>query len=159
VAAFYTGLWLAGLWIFPLFPAQAKLGPVFTEVTHMVPLGFPVLIVPAAMAIDWALHRWARRGDLALSLLTGCGFFAAALLVQWPFASFLMTPSARNGIWGMTNFGYSDRPSDYHLAWEFHAYEKTRMEFWIGMGIALLVTIIACRVGLLWGDWMRRVRR
>ena len=78
---------------------------------------------------------------------------------QWPFATFLLSPLARNWVFGSNNFGYSDRPSNYHLAWEFSSFEKTRAEFWIGMGIALVVTIIATRIGILWGDWMRRIRR
>ena len=63
LAAMYTALWLAGNWIFPVFPAQAKLGPVFTPITHMVPLGFPVLLLPGAVALDLVLNGLADRGD------------------------------------------------------------------------------------------------
>jgi hypothetical protein len=44
----------------------------------------------------------------------------------------------RRGTWVM----------DYHLAWEFSAYEKTRAEFWIGIGIALVATILSARLGM-----------
>lgn len=159
VASFYTVSWLAGLWIFPLFPAQAKLGPVFTPITHMVPLGFPLLVIPGAMALDYILNRFRERGKLAVASFTGAGFLAVMLAVQWPFGNFLNSPMARNWTFGMNYFGYFMRPSDYHLAWEFTAYEKTRVEFWIGMGIALLASIISARIGLAWGDWMRGIRR
>ena len=43
VSAIYMAVMLAGLWILPLFAAQPKLGPVYTNVTHMVPMGFPLL--------------------------------------------------------------------------------------------------------------------
>ena len=52
MAAIYTALFLAGLWIFPLFPAAPKLGPVYQHVTHMVPLWFPVLVIVPAFALD-----------------------------------------------------------------------------------------------------------
>jgi len=159
VASFYTVLWLAGLWIFPLFPAQAKLGPVFTPITHMIPLGFPLLVIPGAVALDYVLNRFSARGKFAQAAIAGSAFLAVMLAVQWPFGNFLNSPWARNGIFGMNYFGYFMRPSDYHLAWEFAPYEKTRAEFWIGMGIAFVASMISARIGLAWGDWLRRIRR
>jgi ABC-type spermidine/putrescine transport system permease subunit II len=38
-------------------------------------------------------------------------------------------------------------------------YEKTRLAFWMGIGIAFIASIISARLGIMWGDWMRRVRR
>jgi hypothetical protein len=159
VAAIYTTLWLAGLWIFPLFPAEAKLGPVFTQVTHMIPLGFPVLLLPGAVALDVALNRLNGQRKIAQAIAAGVGFLVVSLAVNWPWANFLMKPAARNWIFGMGYFGYFMRPSEYHLAWEFSAYEKTRGEFWIGMAIALIVAILSARIGMMWGDWVGRVRR
>lgn len=159
VASLFTIMWLICLWLFPLFPAEAKLGPVFTQVTHMIPLGFPVLLLPGAIALDLALDRFRHKRKFMQAVAAGVGFFAAGIACNWPFASFLMKPAARNWVFGMNYFGYFMRPSDYHLAWEFSAYEKTRTEFWIGMGIALIVTIIAARVGMVWGDWVGRVKR
>ena len=159
VASLYTIMWLIGLWLFPLFPAEAKLGPVFTQVTHMIPLGFPALLLPGAIALDLALDRYRNKRKFMQAIAAGVGFFVAGIACNWPFANFLMKPAARNWVFGMNYFGYFMRPSDYHLAWEFSAYEKTRTEFWIGMGIALMVTIIAARVGMVWGDWVGRVKR
>jgi hypothetical protein len=159
LAAIYTVLWLAGNWIFPLFPAQAKLGPVFTPITHMVPLGFPVLVLPGAIALDLVLQRLANRGDNWKALVAGAGFLAASLAVNWPFAYFMMSSYARNWVFSMNEFGYNTPPSDYHLAWTLQHYEGTPQEFWIGMLIALVATVLSVRVGMLWGDWMRRIRR
>jgi len=36
---------LAMVWILPLFPAQAKLAPIYNPVTHMVPPAFPILLI------------------------------------------------------------------------------------------------------------------
>ncbi len=159
LAAIYTTLWLAGNWIFPLFPAQAKLGPVFTPITHMVPLGFPVLVLPGAIALDLVLDRFDGWGDTWKAVIGGYGFMAATLAVNWPFAYFMMSSHARNWIFAMNEFGYNFPPSQYHLAWELRTYEKTRAEFWVGMLIALVATALSTRLGMLWGEWMRRIRR
>ena len=159
LAAIYTALWLAGNWIFPLFPAQAKLGPVFTPITHMIPLGFPVLVLPGAMVLDLVLDRFAGRGDTWKAAVGGAGFLAASWAANWPFAYFMMSPHARNSIFAMNEFGYDMPPSQYQLAWTLRAYEKTRAEFWVGMLIALVATVLSARIGMLWGDWMRRIRR
>ena len=159
LATIYMVTWIAGLWVFPLFPAEPKLGPVFTQVTRMVPLAFPVLLVPGALVTDWIFIRFRDSRKILQAALAGFGFMAASLAFNWPWATFLMKPAARNWVFGMNYFGYFMRPSEYHLAWEFSAYEKTRTEFWVGMGIALLATVISARIGMLWGDWMSRVRR
>jgi hypothetical protein len=159
LAAIYTGLWLAGNWIFPLFPAQAKLGPVFTPITHMVPLGFPVLVLPGAIVLDIVLDRFPARGDSWKAVVAGAGFLVATVAANWPFAYFMMSHYARNWIFAMNEFGYDMPPSQYHLAWTLRAYEKTHVEFWVGMLIALVATAISTRIGMLWGDWMRRIRR
>lgn len=159
LAALYTSLWLAGNWIFPLFPAQAKLGPVFTPITHMIPLGFPVLVLPGAIVLDVVLDRFAAHRDNWKAVVSGIGFLAATVAVNWPFANFMMSSYARNWIFAMNEFGYDTPPSQYYLAWTLRAYEKTRVEFWVGMLIALIATVISARVGMFWGDWMRRLRR
>ena len=159
MAVIYTSLWLAGNWIFPLFPAQAKLGPVFTPITHMVPLGFPVLVLPGAVLLDVVFDRLHGRGDTCKAVVGGAAFLAASLAANWPFAYFMMSRYARNRIFAMNEFGYNTPPSEYHLAWTLRAYEKTRAEFWFGMLVALVATVLSARIGVLWGDWMRRVRR
>jgi hypothetical protein len=159
LAAMYTVLWLAGNLIFPLFPAQAKLGPVFTPITHMIPLGFPVLLLPGAIVLDLVLNRLRDRGDTWKAIAAGAGFLAASLVVNWPFAYFMMSRYARNRVFAMNEFGYSVPPSQYQLAWTLRSYESTSMEFWVGMIVALVATVLSVRIGMLWGDWMRRIRR
>jgi hypothetical protein len=159
VAAIYTVLWEAGNLIFPLFPAQAKLGPVFTPINHMVPLGFPVLLIPGAFVLDLVLNHFADMRDMWQAAIAATGFMAASVIANWPFAYFMMSPYARNRVFAMNEFTYNTPPSLYHLSWELQAYEKTRAEFWIGMLIALVATVVSTRIGMIWGDWMRRIRR
>jgi hypothetical protein len=125
----------------------------------MVPLGFPVLLLPGAIALDFVFNWLADRGGFWKSAIGGSAFMVTSVAVNWPFAYFMMSPHARNWVFAMNEFGYSFAPSDYHLAWELHAYEQTRAEFWVGMIIALVATMISVRLGLLWGDWMRRICR
>ena len=37
----YSAFVLILMWVLPLFPAHPKLGPVYQDITHMVPLPFP----------------------------------------------------------------------------------------------------------------------
>jgi hypothetical protein len=87
VAGIYTVLFLLAVWIFPLFPGEPKLGPVYQRVTHMVPLAFPILILASACVLDllWprletmldqpAPSKWLRVLGSSLALL-----FAAPLV-------------------------------------------------------------------------------
>ena len=60
--AVYSAFLLALLWVFPLVPAQPKLGPVFTPVHCLLPPEFPLLLVPGAIALD-LLARAPRRSS------------------------------------------------------------------------------------------------
>ena len=57
MTAVYTAFGLAFLWILPLVPAEPKLGPVYRQVTHLIPWEFPLLILIPALAIDLILQR------------------------------------------------------------------------------------------------------
>ncbi|MGA8036517.1 MAG: hypothetical protein WA823_06965 [Candidatus Acidiferrales bacterium] len=159
VAAIYTVWELGQLWVMPLFPATPKLGPVFTNVTHMVPLDFPVLIIVPAVLIDLVLNRWGAKNKWVLAVVLGVTYVAAMLAVNWPFSEFLITPAARNWIFGQGYFPYAVSPSDYHFQWEFGGVAKTSGEFLKGMGIATLTAICSSWVGLSAGNGIARLRR
>src|SRR5260370_13977413 len=59
VTGVYTAFGLLMLWILPLFPASPKLGPVYQNITHMVPLPFPPLLVIPAFILDlvWPMMK------------------------------------------------------------------------------------------------------
>ena len=65
VASIYTIFLLALVWILPFFPAQPKLGPVYTQVTHFVPNGFPLVFIVPAVVLDVTLRKLADRPALA----------------------------------------------------------------------------------------------
>src|SRR5262245_52501032 len=159
VAAIYSVLWLLALWLVPLVPAEPKLGPVYTRVTHLVPMEFPLLLFAGAAALDFLLDRLAGRNKWLQAAVGGVGFLLAMIAVQWPMGRFLISPLAENRIFGTNYYPYMQPPSDYHFSHQFNFYEKSRAQFWVGMIIAFAAAVIMTRIGLAWGDWMRRVMR
>lgn len=158
VASIYMALMLAGLWIFPVFPATPKLGPVFTNVTHMVPMSFPLLLVFPAIALDMVLNRFANRGRWFQALAAGNAFLAVLIVTHWPWADFMISPAARNAFFGQNYFPYAFPPSSYHVAWEFSRGE-TQRAFWLGMGLSWILAVISSRIGVAWGERLSRLRR
>ena len=159
VIAVYTGLLLADVWIFPLFPAEPKLGPVFHKIDHFVPYEFPLLLIAPAAVLDLLsikIHGWDKRLQAAVF---GSAFFLTFLLVQWPFATFLMSPGARNRVFGAGYMGYSTHPDSYYARHLFIQLEQTGAHFWIRMLEALTGAILSSGLGLIGADLMRRIRR
>ena len=161
VTGVYTVLLLGLIWILPLFPAAPKLGPVYVNVTQFIPPYFPVLLMAPALVIDWlrgpaeehAMPMWKR------SLLFGSIFLGALVLVQWPFANFLMSDGAKNAVFGSHYFPYAAPPTSYQRRFAFFPFEKTAQEFWTGMAIAWVSAVLMVRLGFGWGSWMRRIVR
>jgi hypothetical protein len=158
-AAVYFALSLAQEWVLPLFPAEQKLGPVFQRVPYMVPLGFPVMIIAPAVALD-VLWPWMQRLNVwALGALAGIVFLVSFVAVQWPFADFLMSPLSRNWVFGTHYQMYMVSPTAPGARSEFFAYETSRAEFWRGMAIAAATAMVSSRMGLAVGAWLRRIHR
>jgi hypothetical protein len=158
LAGVYMALMIALLWIFPIFPAQPKLGPVYTMVTHMVPMGFPALLIAPAFFTDFVINRMAGRGRWLVASVGGGLFLIAMLAVEWPFGIFMISPAARNWIFGQIYFPYQLPLSMHQLAFQFQ-HDPTRSAFWLGMGIALVASILSTRIGLAYADWLSRIRR
>lgn len=158
VAGFYTAIHLAFEWILPLFPATPKLGPVYQHITHLVPLHFPLLLIVPAIFLD-VLWLWsAESGRWKLALISGPLFVLTFLAAQWPFATFLMSPGARNRIFGMAYFAYFDPATFLYDPYQFDTGE-THTQFIRLMVMAFVFSVITARLGFAWGDWMRRMRR
>jgi hypothetical protein len=159
MTATYSALHLSFTLIFPLVPAQPKLGPVYQNITHLVPPDFPLLIVVAAIVFDIVRYyirgwnRWAQAAAL------GAVFFGSFVAAQWPFADFLMSPASRNWFFATQNFPYFIPSTSFWVRNLFFSTDASSRHFWIMMAVALAVAVIMTRTGLAWGDWMRRIRR
>jgi hypothetical protein len=158
VAGVYTVFMLGFQWILPLFPAEAKLGPVMNPVTHFVPPQFPQLYIFPALALDLIWPSIANRGKWMQALTGGLTFMTVFLAVQWPFADFLMSGAAKNWFFGSHYRDYATGPNSA-IARGLFIGERTMREFQISIGLAFLFSILMSRAGLAWSDWMRRVQR
>jgi hypothetical protein len=158
VAAVYTLVWGGMGLILPLFPAEPKLGPVYTNVTQFVPPDFPLLLIVPAFALDIFWRRTRGWNIWKQAAVAGLLFLGVFMAVQWPFADFLQSPLARNWFFHTNIYDYAARPQWANVRNVFVRPEASSV-FWTQMSIAAAAAIVTTRVGMAWGDWMRRVRR
>ena len=159
-AAVYMALTLSLMWVLQLFPAEPKLGPIYQHISHMVTMDFPALLVVPAIALDFIRQRLdGRARDLALAPLLGIAFVAAFLAVEWPFASFLITPHSRNWFFNGDNYVYF--MSNQFVARTFHFADWGQWAEPVAprLLIALVMAPVSSYVGLKLGTWMTKVRR
>jgi hypothetical protein len=162
-AAVYTGIILATMWILQLFPAQAKLAPIYTRVTHMVPPEFPLLLIVPALGIDLLLRRVGRRHDWLLAAGLGLVFVSLLVVVQWWFGEFLLSPAARNYFFAADQWPYMVQPGPWqHRFWgvpKDAAGNLDPLALARGLAFAALIAMGSARVGLWGGNGMSRVMR
>jgi hypothetical protein len=153
----YSVFLLALLWTFPLVPAQPKLGPVLVPVTSLVPPEFPLLLLPAAVALDaWA---WRRRGQPGITTVVVAAllFTAIFFVSQWPFANFLMSPQARNFFWGARYFDFWMPAFTHYRRYVFR--EELGYQVVAGVLAAVLGSSVSIAAGRATGRWLGRLRR
>ncbi len=130
----------------------------YQNITHMVPLWFPVLVIVPAFALDLLRARMGENwGNWKSAIAAGFVFIAAFVAAQWPFADFLISPAARNPIFGANYFGFFDPAVVLYNPYRFGWHDPAA--FAKGMMIALVTSIIFCSLGMALGNWMRTVRR
>jgi hypothetical protein len=151
------------IWTLQLFPAHAKLAPIYNVVTHMVPPDFPLLLVLPAFAIDLLVQRAGRGHEWVLAAGLGVSFLAVLFVVQWFFGEFLLSPAARNFFFAADQWPYMAQlgPWRYRFwgvprdgAGNVDVFVMTR-----GLSVAALISVASARVGLWWGSGMSRVMR
>jgi hypothetical protein len=159
VAAVYSVFFLAMLWILPLQHAEPKLGPVYHPVTTLIPAGFPLLLIVPAIALDLLRPRLAGLNRWLQSLALGAVFLAFFTAAQWPFAEFLNSPAAHNAFFGSSYLDYRTRPTSYMARNAFFPQDGDLRGYAYGFALALLGAALTARLGIAWGDWMRKIRR
>jgi hypothetical protein len=158
MAAVYTAFGVAFLWILPLIKAQPKLGPVYREISHFIPWEFPLLVIVPAFAIDLILQRTTTWRPILRAMAAGIAFLVVFIAAQWPFASFLMTPLARNWLFGTDYMDFSTP------AWSLYARSlfiprEAAPQFWRGMFVATITSCVMVWLGIHTGRAMQKVRR
>jgi hypothetical protein len=154
----YTAALIAIILILPIFPAQPKLGPVYQPVTHFVPPPFPILLIVPALLLDLLWSRIGERNKVLVALLSGPVFVLTLVAAEWPFANFLMSGASRNRFFAS---GYLDYGTPSWSAQAMHRFVHPQygVELWTGLGWAMLYAAISVWLGLLLGDWMRKIQR
>jgi hypothetical protein len=155
-AAIYMSIILVLMWTLQLFPATPKLAPIYNPVTRMVPPPFPLLLIGPAFAID-LLMRKLRGRDWLLALVAGVTFVIVMLAAHWWWAEFLLTPNARNNLFGSDRWDYNAKLGPW--VYQFWNDGQTTLSLIRGLGIAALTAIVTSRIGLWVGSGMARVQR
>ena len=157
-AAIYMAIIAGTSWILMLFPATPKLSPIYQNVTHYVPLDFPLLLVVPGLALDLTWRRVRDRPWWLASAALGTAFLVTLVAVQWPFADFLMR-FGRNWFFHIDNFVYWRPQNTESFAYRFRPPRPGDPPLAVLLGWALLYAILASAVGRVWGRWMTRVQR
>jgi hypothetical protein len=157
VALAYMAITLVTLWVTQLFPAQARLAPIYNVVTHMVPNPFPLLLVFPALAIDLLMRRFGDNRDWMLSLVIGISFVAVMLAVHWFWAEFLLSPAARNFFFGVDKWDYGSTMGPWR--YQYWNLDSGPLALVKGLAFAALYATVSARLGLWWGNGMSRIKR
>ncbi|MGH7551992.1 MAG: hypothetical protein ACREMQ_03085 [Longimicrobiales bacterium] len=163
-AGFYMLVYLVPQWIIVQFGATPRLTPILNPITHMSAFAFPLVLAAPAFALDLGLRRWDRFGDWKLAALLGPLFVVVMVAVHWPFGSFLVqSPLAQNDLFLGNHWGYGaniQAPWRSQFLGEDGTFGSVRfIPFLSGLPAAVVFAIVSARLGLLWGRWLRGVRR
>ena len=153
----YTLVVAMMVWILPLFPAKARLGPILNEVERMWAPEFPLLVVFPALVIDFLLQRReGKRAGWLDAVAIGAGFFVVFFLVHWYTAEFLLSPAARNWFFGKYRYISYTVPPPTPLNYQLFGLDPmTPGRF----ATALLWAVLSTRLGLWFGQWMAGLKR
>jgi len=158
IAIIYITSVIGFILILPLFPAQPKLGPVYQSVTHFVPPQFPILLLVPAVLLDLFWTRAKSLSKLWAAALSGPLFVLSLLAIEWPFASFLMTPASNNRFFATGSHPFSV-PSWAPVVQRHFISSGQPSMLITGLGISMVVATTSVWLGLTVGDWMRKIQR
>jgi hypothetical protein len=154
----YTVFLIGAVLILPLFPAEPKLGPVFHMVTSFVPPKFPLLLIVPAIAVDLLWNKTRDWNPWLTALVSGPVFVLTLVAVEWPFASFLMTPLAANRFFGTIYVDYGTPPTSYDVLRRFFD-PQSGITLWSGLAMAMVFASLSTWLGMAMGRWMRGIQR
>lgn len=158
MSAIYMLFVIGAILILPLFPAEPKLGPVFQQVTHFIPPKFPILLIVPGIALDLLWARTGERNRLLVAAISGPVFILSLVAAEWPFASFLMSPASENRFFA-TGFHDYGTPSWSAEVLRHFVNPEHGWILWSGLCMAMVYSAISAWLGLMLGDWMRKIQR
>jgi hypothetical protein len=158
ITGYYMAFVIAEILILPLFSAEPKLGPVYHPIHQFIPAQFPVLLIVPALALDLFWNRTRNWNRFLQSAVAGLIFVGVLLAAEWPFASFLQTPLARNAFFGAGYMGYFVSTQSLLAQHRFLTID-TGAAFWTNIGLAVVFAFVSTSIGAAWGNWMKEVKR
>ncbi|MGC3959922.1 MAG: hypothetical protein QM813_18935 [Verrucomicrobiota bacterium] len=126
--------------------------------THLIPPGFPLLLIVPALGLDLLAPRISTRPPWQQSILFAACFLILFVIVQWPFADFMTTPQARNRLFGAHYAGYLARSFGPELRHQFSDADG-KLGFFGHLALTLIITPLSARLGLAAARWLRAVQR
>jgi len=126
--------------------------------TLAVALTFPFLAMDVALDLLFKQQRDAWNKWLQAAF-AGIMFLAILIAVEWPFATFLMSPAARHWFLAPNDFPYFAPPTSPTVRHVFVTWEATPAEFWRNIGLAFMFSVVSMRIGITFGNWLSRVKR
>lgn len=146
-------------WILQLFPAEPKLGPILTHLTHFQPANFPALVIIPAMAMDLVLQR-NRSGAWVKAFWLSLAFVTLLVAVQYPLSGFLQeSPYARNWFFTANTYYFGLSPN---APWRYK-FRPDDISPWPALlqalAIAVVLGTVCARLSLRWGRWMQNIQR
>ncbi|MBS1603659.1 MAG: hypothetical protein JST42_13395, partial [Bacteroidetes bacterium] len=146
-------------WILELFPAEPKLGPILTHITHFQPAQFPALVFIPGLAMDLILQK-SKANDWIKALFMSLAFVGLLAAIEYPLSGFLVeSPAARNWFFTADTWYYAfspDAPHRYHFMPKDLA---TLQQMLTGLTVAAGFGWLCARLSLRWGKWMQTIQR
>jgi hypothetical protein len=111
------------------------------------------------LGMDWLTQR-TKTGEWARALALTMIFVLLLLFIQYPLGGFLLeSPGSRNWFFGEYTWYFGAMPD-----WPYrYKYRPQDVDDWRvfakGIGIAIVIGLIASRLSLRWGKWMQNIQR
>jgi hypothetical protein len=146
--------------ILRLLPAEPLLGPIHHQISTYQTLGFPILLFIPAFFIDLLRDKFSGKNDWILAVILGGVFSIIMLVTHYPWGNFIHeSPLARNWFWGSDTWSFQN-DSNFEYRFKYGPWnDRTTSEWVIGIIIAIAISIVSSRIGLTWGNWMKKVKR
>jgi hypothetical protein len=159
IATIYSAILIVLILLLPLFPATPRLGPIYVPVTHFIPPRFPLLVIVPAIALDLLWQRRAHLNRALNAIASGILFILLFWAVEWPFATFLLSPASANRFFGTRYLGFDDlvAPPDPSI-WTFQT-PTHGVHLALGLTVAAAFAAAGFYLGSLIGDRLRLIRR